>query len=177
MSLRQYTRWIVRCGAFSLYPMDSGVALPQSDLPPDERILALLADMGVKLPNDGVLEESSAGDNLKYSLKYNYLEENGVIYDGEITCIIKDNTLYELDYNVLTMKRVRGVKGKSSAELTKAIVNGRVRVAEGEVQSVDSLVCVECAIDYEIDTRGLYRLVYYMTCLTGEKVVLKTTAA
>lgn len=173
-----YYIWSWDNGAFTLYTMESGVALPQSDIPPDERILALLANMGVKLPNDGVLEESSAGDNLKYSLKYNYLEENGVIYDGEITWIIKDDTLYELDYNVLTMKRVRAVKAKSSADLSKAIANGRVSVAEGEVQSVDSLVCVECALDYELDTKGLYRPIYYITCLAdGGKVVLKTAAA
>lgn len=169
--------WSWNDGTFTLYTMDSGVALPQSDLPPCERIIALLADMGVKLPNDGVLEESNAGDKQKYALKYSYLEENGVIYNGKVTWTAKDDTLYELDYSVQTLARIKAVKSKSSTELSKAIAKGRVSIVEGETQSIDNLVCMECALDYETDTKGLYRPVYYITCLAdGENVVLKTAA-
>ena len=176
-TVQSYYIWCWDSGYFSFHAMGRGVELDESDSAPDQRMQELLLDMGISVPSASEYSTVSYNNFDEYTMKYDFVEADGYSYCGSVTWKIKDDTLYELIYEVNALQAAGLKPGNSGDDIAKNLSRGLMSSGDLESGTVDELVCLTCEVQYTVDSKGFYRPVYLIECTAdGKPAEIKTPA-
>lgn len=155
--------WIYFNGEFFLV-QPNGIDTTQEE--PTEAALHILEKAGFVLP--------PCSEHTENTLTWHFVPQDGLFYDGEITVSWK-----RIDYRVHILQPGFEQPTMDDESLQQAIHKGHfiVTESEGALEQIDSIVCHSFTLGYQLDSKGLYRPVYYIACLlNGEASTILTPA-
>lgn len=167
--------WYWYKGDFDLALPNTPVAIPHSDLPLQERLLAVLRDMGYSLPTP------SGFDSDQGILTYEFVPEGNKMYRGTVDFGFiqeEEPALYGLIYKVKELTEYRQTKALNAAGIAEKLQRGLFTYRNIEEPfTVEKIVCSDCYIDYALDTKGYYRPIYVISCTIDGKTAEIRVAA
>ena len=166
--------WYWYRGAFDLNLGSRPVIAPYPDMSVPEQTLAILADMGYPLPLPAeVLEDPQSGT---YTLVYDFTADDGELYDGTLEVTYFEDELLKVNYDVTQLNEYRTEPALDGAGLIKRLQQGRF-TGGYSLDSIDELVCLDCTLDYALDSKGYYRPVYVISCtINGRATEIRVSA-
>lgn len=176
-TVQSYYIWCWDSGYFSFHAMGRGVELDASDSAPDQRMRELLLDIGISIPAASEYSTVRYNNFDEHTMKYDFVESDGYSYCGSVIWKTKDDTLYELIYEVNALQAAGLKPGNASDNIAQNLSHGRMSSGDLFSGTVDELVCLKCEIQYNIDSKGFYRPVYLIECTAdGKPAEIKTPA-
>ena len=144
--------------------------LPCGEASGTDTALSLLERAGFALPP----HSGQTGNRLLWS----FVPDRNRLFDGEITVQAKDGMLNRIDYRLHALQPGYLTPAMDALQLQKAILKGHFTVTDGpRGQKADEILCQSVQVEYVLDSKGVYRPVYQITCLIdGEPGVILAPA-
>jgi hypothetical protein len=127
----------------------------------EESLIDTLSDFGIRIPKEA---EFITQDKGSYQWKVDKFVEGDTLLDGAITCTyFNDNTIKELNNNLITYKRIKEVSIKSEKEAFEELASGKFRYYYDK--NIKDITIEDISIEYMMDTKGFYQPVYSFTSI------------
>ncbi|MDD2215760.1 MAG: VanZ family protein [Eubacteriales bacterium] len=123
----------------------------------EDLLMKAINDFGITIPEEAIFTHEGAG---RYQWKVDKLARGDTLIDGTITCTYySDNTVKDLDNNLITYQKVRDASVKSKKGAFGELTEGKFRyISDGKI---DEIIIENISLDYILDTKGFYQPVYH----------------
>ncbi len=137
---------------------------PKSDAAAEELISAIGA-LGFYIPKTSEFVNLGNGE---YRFRCDCLTENGIVYDGAVTCELnEEGRISQLDYDIKICTPYRETTVISEAEAYQNLCDGRFRFEPAFAP--EEIVVTDIFLTYSTDSKGFYQPVYAVNCnIDGE---------
>lgn len=120
-------------------------------------LLEELSDFGIQIPTKAVFNNKDLGS-------YEWAVEKEIVGDsiteGVLTCrYYSDNTIKEINNNLITYNRVKEVPIKSETEAFEELVDGKFKFFDS-VDKIESINIKDVELNYHLDSKGYYQPAY-----------------
>lgn len=166
--------WYEYRGAFKLHLSNTSEPTPYQELPVLERTLAILADMGYPLPLPTDFEDTGTSWR---TLVYDFVPAGGKLYDGTVEVSYMDGQLLALDYDVAELEEYRTEAALDTEGLIARLKQGHFSGDIYSIEKIGELVCLDFSLDYALDSKGIYRPIYIISCtMNGRETEIRVSA-
>lgn len=160
-SMNGRSLWIdYQGGACSFTDFDvkfSGDEVKTDSSKTEQQIRAALEEYGVAVPKGAIFENRGDG---KYTFTAEQLCEDGMMYDGTLSCAYYENgKLGDIRNDILQCELYKEFTAISQEEAYKMILSGKFRYYVGD-SDVLKMQIGQASIGYEMDSKGFYQPVY-----------------
>lgn len=119
-------------------------------------LIDTLSGFGINIPEEAEFITEGEGS---YRWKVDKFVEGDTLLDGVITCTyFNDNTIKELNNNLIKYKRIKDVSIKSETEAFEELTTGKFLYYYDE--NIDDITVENISLEYILDTKGFYQPVY-----------------
>ena len=156
-----YSLWVdYKGGTYSMtdfetsFPDDEEVLKKVTDAT-EEDILSALSKYGIEIPNGATFSCNKDGG---YSFEVEQIENNGVIYDGVLTCDYYDNGKFsDIRNSIKKFEVYKEFEICSEQDAYSQILNGKFVTA----MNIGSKIKLgQVSLDYMLDTKGFFQPIY-----------------
>lgn len=117
-----------------------------------------LKDYGIDVPTGANFNITKNGE---YEFNLNKLFENGVLYDGTITCEYNSNGCFsKINNNILVLAPYKDYEVISEKAAYETLCTGEFYYPINTEENHIDIVVDQCNIEYIVDTKGYYQPVY-----------------
>lgn len=124
----------------------------------EKTIRKKLEDYGVYVPTGTNFDITENGE---YKFNANKLFENGILYDGTITCEYYTNGCFsKINNNILVLVPYKDYEVISKKKAYEKLCAGEFYYPVNDVNDHIDIIVDQCEMEYVIDTKGYYQPVY-----------------